>query len=102
MRASVQELPAVEKPAEGSVGGGQTRNRPGQRPVQDLGALRRREMEQGDPRLPGNNGSWTDSGPTGGRRGTRQRGLGVGEERTREYLAHVAEKERALGEGSED
>ena len=33
-----------EKPAEGSVGGGQRRNRPGQRPVQDLGALRRREM----------------------------------------------------------
>jgi len=28
-------------------------------------------------------GSWTDSGPTGGGRGTRQPGLGVGEERTR-------------------
>ena len=41
-------------------------------------------MQQGDPRLPGNNGSWTDSGPTGGGRGTNQRGLGVGKERTRE------------------
>ena len=39
--------------------------------------------DQGDPRLPGKNGSRTDSGPTGGGRGTRQRGLGVGEERTR-------------------
>jgi len=40
-------------------------------------------MQQGDPRLPGNNGSRTDSGPTGGGRGTRERGLGVGKERTR-------------------
>ena len=51
------------KKPEGSVGGGQRRSRLGQRPVQDLGALRRREMQQGDPRLPGNNGSRTDSGP---------------------------------------
>ena len=59
------------------------KNRPGQRSVQDLGALRRRGMQQGDPILPGNSGSRTDSGPTGGGRRTRQRGLGVGKERTR-------------------
>ena len=35
-RASVQELPAVEKPTEGSAGGGRRSNRPGQRPVQDF------------------------------------------------------------------
>jgi len=75
--------PAVEKPAEDSVGGGQRRNRLGRRPVQDLGARHRREMQQGDPRLPSNKGSRTDSGPTGGGQGTRQRGLGVGKVRTR-------------------
>jgi len=34
--------------------------------AKNLGALRPREMQQGDPRLTGNSGSWKDSGPTGG------------------------------------
>ena len=80
------------KPAEGSVGGGQRRNQPGQRPVQDLGAFRRREMQQGDPRLPGNNGSRTDSGP--GSEATEWE-----KRESEEYLGQVAEEERARGEG---
>ena len=44
----------------------------------------------------------TDSGTTGGGRGTRQRGLGVGEERTRGIPCTGGGGERVLGEGAED
>ena len=45
----------------------------------------------------GNDGSRTDSGPPGGKRGTRQRG---GKREREVYLAQVTEEERALGEGA--
>ena len=58
-------------------------------------------MQQGDPRLPATTEVGRTAGPGGGR-GTRQRGLGVGKREREEYLAQVAEKERALGEEAED
>jgi len=60
-RAPIQKLPAVEEPTKGAMGGSQRKDRPRQRPLQDLGALRRRKVQQIDPRLPGDDGCWKDS-----------------------------------------
>ena len=75
--------------------------RAGAKTVQDLGALRRREMQQVDPRLPGNNGSRKDIGPPVA---DEEPGSEASESEKREreeYLAQ-AEEERALVEGAED
>jgi len=75
--------------------------RAGAKTVQDLGALRRREMQQVHPRLPGNNGSRKDIGPPVA---DEEPGSEASESEKREpeeYLAQ-AEEERALVEGAED
>ena len=83
------------------MGGGQRRNRSEQDRFK-ISELFADEMQQGDPRLPGNNGSWTDSGPTGGGRGSGSEASEWEMREREEYLAQIAEEERALGEGAED
>ena len=77
----------AEDPMDNRPGGVQEASgpNPGKRPHQDRGAVCRRAVQPGDPRLSRDNGRRKDGRPTGGRRGRRrgQRGLGVGRQRTR-------------------
>jgi len=70
-RAHVQELHAVEKPAEdplvNRLGGDQEASgpNPGERPYQDRGAVSRRAVQPGNPRLSRDNRRRKDGRPTG-------------------------------------
>ena len=71
-------------------------------PVQGLGALCRREMQQGDLTLPGNNGSRTDSGPAGGGRGLGSDSSEWEEREREEYLCPGGGGREGAGRGAEN
>jgi len=87
-------MPAMEMPVEDVL-----EAQPGESPHQDRGAVCRRAVQPGDPRLSRDNRRRKDERPTGGRRGRRRASeASEWEDREREeQLALLREEEERPG-----